>query len=650
MLHTKFFSLDLWACALISLLFCPNRIEKSGSDGCMSTSGTANAILSSQTYYISLDGNDGADGLTPETAWQSIDHLNTQSFQPGDEIRFRRGDIFRETFHMSSSGTAEAPILISAFGEGRKPVFSLPVLTEWEDQGNGVFRTPLKTSEFSGVWEDQIPVQPRASNKRLTNGLWFGTSDFLYFRPSSGNPNNHEVTAIERIYSFDSGIWLSDQKYVTVSGLTFKALAVGIYTRDLADGTEGLIVEDCDFHYCQSAIFFLPNESNNRNAIIRDNYFYRNHNGVRMYTESALAPGPNVNGRHINCQIVNNEFFEEGTWNGTERWDYGFTDFEAIGLQNFSEGIISDNYIHDGVAIGIILYNLEGMSSDDNRITRNRIIDNNRVSLFLTGEGNQNKARYGYSGNMISHNIFAGEKESSNPGIWLDQGNLSNQTNYFVHNVCVGQTQQIQITQASIPAYFSIQNNIFYGVEYNISIYQNQAPAELVLDYNLYYSKPEAKGWFVQGNARNLEYIQTLGFERSGVMGDPMFVSVAERDFHLLQESPARSAGVPLPGVEEDIDGNPLTDRPDVGAYQHDVQTTPIFTEDHEALEIYPNPVGDRLYFRNAHFGSSYAISDLWGRVLIRGKLDRNHIPVAMLQAGIYYLSFNKSKHRMVKM
>ena len=28
------------------------------------------------TYYVSLDGNDGNDGLSPETAWKSIDAVN----------------------------------------------------------------------------------------------------------------------------------------------------------------------------------------------------------------------------------------------------------------------------------------------------------------------------------------------------------------------------------------------------------------------------------------------------------------------------------------------------------------------------------------------------------------------------------------------
>ena len=33
-------------------------------------------------YYLSADGHDGNDGLTPETAWQTISHAN-QAMHPG---------------------------------------------------------------------------------------------------------------------------------------------------------------------------------------------------------------------------------------------------------------------------------------------------------------------------------------------------------------------------------------------------------------------------------------------------------------------------------------------------------------------------------------------------------------------------------------
>ena len=53
-------------------------------------------------YYVSNDGDDNNDGLTPETAWKTLNHVSRASgawdapsiMKPGDAIFLRRGDIF----------------------------------------------------------------------------------------------------------------------------------------------------------------------------------------------------------------------------------------------------------------------------------------------------------------------------------------------------------------------------------------------------------------------------------------------------------------------------------------------------------------------------------------------------------------------------
>ena len=41
-----------------------------------------------KTYFVSPDGNDGSDGLSVESAWKTINKVNTVVFQPGDKILF----------------------------------------------------------------------------------------------------------------------------------------------------------------------------------------------------------------------------------------------------------------------------------------------------------------------------------------------------------------------------------------------------------------------------------------------------------------------------------------------------------------------------------------------------------------------------------
>ena len=80
-------------------------------------------ILSTETdvvvfgteYYVSADGNDSADGKSPETAWKTLGKASSATLSEGDVVYFRRGDIFRGQL-VSQTG-----VTYSAYGEGEKP-------------------------------------------------------------------------------------------------------------------------------------------------------------------------------------------------------------------------------------------------------------------------------------------------------------------------------------------------------------------------------------------------------------------------------------------------------------------------------------------------------------------------------------------------
>ena len=45
-------------------------------------------------YYVSANGNDENDGLSPETSWCTLEKVSNTEFVPGDGVFFKRGDIF----------------------------------------------------------------------------------------------------------------------------------------------------------------------------------------------------------------------------------------------------------------------------------------------------------------------------------------------------------------------------------------------------------------------------------------------------------------------------------------------------------------------------------------------------------------------------
>jgi len=89
---------------------------------CLTIISTAHAT----TYYVSTSGSDTNNGLSTGAPWKTINKINSMSFQPGDSILFKRGEIWNEgiTFRLTSSGTEAAPINYSAYGSGEKPIIS----------------------------------------------------------------------------------------------------------------------------------------------------------------------------------------------------------------------------------------------------------------------------------------------------------------------------------------------------------------------------------------------------------------------------------------------------------------------------------------------------------------------------------------------
>ncbi len=82
------------------------------------------AAAQQKTYFVSPSGNDAASGLSIAQAWKSLDKVNATVFQPGDKILFEGGKTWYGQLDLKGSGTAEAPILLASYGEGR-PVINL---------------------------------------------------------------------------------------------------------------------------------------------------------------------------------------------------------------------------------------------------------------------------------------------------------------------------------------------------------------------------------------------------------------------------------------------------------------------------------------------------------------------------------------------
>ncbi|MBO7148740.1 MAG: S-layer homology domain-containing protein [Clostridia bacterium] len=141
-------------------------------------------------YYVSPKGNDENDGLTPATAFKTVDKVSHASFlKEGDAVLFERGGTYRTTGYLATKNG----ITYSAYGSGAKPkiIGSIDASYEalWrETEHENVYAF---TPNVGGAGYDigQIVFDMgKAWGIKLQNGLWIGTNSNGLGIIESGTP------------------------------------------------------------------------------------------------------------------------------------------------------------------------------------------------------------------------------------------------------------------------------------------------------------------------------------------------------------------------------------------------------------------------------------------------------------------------------
>lgn len=99
------------------------------------------------TYYVSSqNGDDANDGTSEKKAFKTLDKINEITLGPGDKVLLEKGSVFTDQYlHVQGSGSAEAPIEISTYGEGNRPRIDANGTGVWyQDYGNHLDNTGHK--------------------------------------------------------------------------------------------------------------------------------------------------------------------------------------------------------------------------------------------------------------------------------------------------------------------------------------------------------------------------------------------------------------------------------------------------------------------------------------------------------------------------
>ena len=206
-------------------------------------------------YYVdATNGNDNNSGLSPASAWRTINKINNFNFSNGDVISFKRGETF-------TGYTLQPPIsnlTFNAYGTGAKPVID----------GQGSRAAVKSNGQRDNLTFEFIKFYNGNSGQALfdVNGWTHVTIDSCIF-----DANHSSDTGM--------GAW-TESNYLTIKRSLFENAGKehGLYT----GGDDNVLVEHCSFlnnviagwhmnQHNHSGVF-----STMKNVIGRYNYFAGN--------------------------------------------------------------------------------------------------------------------------------------------------------------------------------------------------------------------------------------------------------------------------------------------------------------------------------------------------------------------------------------
>ncbi len=209
-------------------------------------------VIAGTTYYVSPNGDDANDGISPQTAWQTVDAINDHRdrINAGDGVLFERGYVYRRKTPL----VAKSGVTYGAFGKGAKPALygsaANYALSDWKqtDREN-VWQLSLDTREggiavFNHGFETGTPkyygVDELVKNGDFHHDFENGT---FYLYLDKGNP----ASVYDDIEIGTRGDIISvprDAVNVTIDNLALKY--AGLFAVIAQENTRGVHITNCE--------------------------------------------------------------------------------------------------------------------------------------------------------------------------------------------------------------------------------------------------------------------------------------------------------------------------------------------------------------------------------------------------------------------
>ncbi|HNY76794.1 MAG: right-handed parallel beta-helix repeat-containing protein [Sedimentisphaerales bacterium] len=558
------------------------------------------------TYFVDAStGADGNSGLSPTKAWQTIGRVNRHSCGPGDEILFRRGQMWRETLEVRQSGREGSPITYGAYGTGDRPIIN----------GADVFGGNVWSREGETVWSKRNHIvfpsdfltSPAAINKFVVSvdGTRFLpvrwpeelASNTYTFDPAAGkiylyledDPDSRIVESAAR-----DAVVIRARHHVILQGLEIVNSPENNIL--IADGSHHVVLRDIVSHHAgtRGVLIAGPSDGGWTEFITIEESLFYNHGiigdtaandigcggrvrcvtvrncvmhgdgknwGVDGFLTAAVYGAGNViEGNlifnHSENEIDLKEHRESGDGEGRtvirDNVLYG-SGGAVIGLHMGTRDVdVVYNHIHSSSSHGISIYNHDGLSDHDGEegdiLVAYNIIRNN-THAGLCDRGRRSVCRTA-GGNRVYNNVIA---FNGDPGITFTSPDWDIRNNILYRNDLRGTEQDCCPVQ------------VYIGWQ--------EALSGLVLDGNILTGpdgQTDRELYYYAGAYCTLAWLrENTMYAKHSLAADPGFVDAAGADFHLRTSSVAVDAGLDV-GMTEDFDHNPVPAgrAVDIGAYE----------------------------------------------------------------------------------
>jgi len=471
----------------------------------------------------------------------------------GEEVVLRGGVYALGELSVSSSGHADAPVVIRAYGS-EVPVLdgADPQSFVWAAQGSGVYHTTVSAPDTHLVvaaGERLYPYQSLSDLQSLSWGVagFYASGTDLWVHLDGGLNPSGQSTVVSR---FNHALYI-DASWVYVIGLTFRHYGQGSWAKAVyLDGADDSLIRGCTFEICDLGIGIKRDAHRN---VIEDNQFS---DTIFDWPWDAVKDGAALETGGV-------RMYDPMTGRGTViRRNTFFDDFDGFGVcPNSSTGTTCETDVYDNLVYDV---GDDGVETDgycaNLRLWRNTFTNLLMgISLAPVYEGPVYVVR-----NQISH-TGQGNNSYSGSCFKLNSGYAQSGPMYLYHNTCDAALPGNDGLYIKVPGTWSAlvaRNNIWAGTRYAVQNVNTSQPVDLDHD-DLYTTQPSSLAWWSGvGALPTLAALQAAtGQEMNGMNESPGFVTGS---YQLEPTSPLVDQGVVIPGINHDYVG----DGPDIGAWE----------------------------------------------------------------------------------